>query len=112
MFLQLPTKKMTEERERPECFGLEERVMPRDEETGFIITQEDCTGCPHLKECLRTALDASVKRVRELDENRPPPGYDAIWNFQEQAEEEEEPGGLMGFIRRWSRLKKDSGKKD
>ena len=85
--------------------------MPRDGVTGFIITQDDCTGCPYLSECLKVALRASAqeikKREMERDQSRElPQGYDAYIRSLDDGEpmEEAEPGGVVGFLKRWSRI--------
>lgn len=108
---------MSKDETRPECFGVPEEVIPRDEETGFIITQDDCADCDLLSDCLKAALEASAEEIGKREKEREgqmPPGYDAYLGSREEAEpgEEAEPRGVVGFLKRWSRMKREKKEKE
>ena len=82
---------------KPECFGIPEKCMPRDEE-GIIHPQEKCRGCDHLRECLQTAIAASGG-PEQLKYDKAADGQKA-----------NEPGGIVGAILRWSKRKRATQK--
>ncbi len=68
--------------------------MPRDE-NGIIQPQEHCRHCDYLRECLQEAIDA-CGGVEKLKSD----------SGSQSAEKQEEPGGVVGAILRWSERKR------
>ena len=79
---------------RPSCFGIAEHCMPRDE-NGIIQPQENCRLCDHLRECLQEAIDAcgGVEKLKAESGSH-------------STDKQEEPGGVIGAILRWSERKR------
>ncbi|MEJ2233163.1 MAG: hypothetical protein P8X67_04500 [Syntrophobacterales bacterium] len=79
---------------RPSCFGISEHCMPRDE-NGIIQPQENCRLCDHLRECLQEAIDAcgGVEKLKAESGSH-------------STDKQEEPGGVVGAILRWSERKR------
>lgn len=79
---------------RPSCFGISEHCMPRDE-NGIIQPQENCRLCDHLRECLQEAIDAcgGVEKLKAESGSH-------------STDKQEEPGGVIGAILRWSERKR------
>ncbi|MGW8220529.1 MAG: hypothetical protein ACWGP1_00150 [Syntrophobacteria bacterium] len=79
---------------RPSCFGISEHCMPRDE-NGIIQPQENCRLCDHLRECLQEAIDAcgGVEKLKAESGSH-------------STDKQEEPGGIVGAILRWSERKR------
>ena len=87
----------TENVERPDCFGDEDTVMPRDAE-GFIQPQEACSGCSLLRDCMRAVLDEKAEAHREKDTRR----RKALEEASSTAREGPDAlGGVLGFLKRW-----------
>jgi hypothetical protein len=68
--------------------------MPRDE-NGIIQPQENCRLCDHLRECLQEAIDAcgGVEKLKAESGSH-------------STDKQEEPGGVVGAILRWSERKR------
>jgi hypothetical protein len=68
--------------------------MPRDE-NGIIQPQENCRLCDHLRECLQEAIDAcgGVEKLKAESGSH-------------STDKQEEPGGVIGAILRWSERKR------
>ena len=82
---------------KPECFGVPEKCMPRDEE-GIIHPQEKCRSCDYLRECLQTAIAASG-------------GPEQLkYDKGSEVQNANEPGGIVGAILRWSKRKRATQK--
>ena len=79
---------------RPSCFGISEHCMPRDE-NGIIQPQENCRLCDHLRECLQEAIDACGGGEKLKAESG-----------SHSTDKQEEPGGVIGAILRWSERKR------
>ena len=78
---------MTENEERPECFGDLNIVFPLRSD-GLRVTPVRCLQCVHKTRCLRSAMGRREGlRVREEM-------IDRAYN-----------GGVMGFFQRWSQKK-------
>ena len=79
---------------RPSCFGISEHCMPRDA-NGIIQPQENCRLCDHLRECLQEAIDAcgGVEKLKAESGSH-------------STDKQEEPGGIVGAILRWSERKR------
>jgi hypothetical protein len=79
---------------RTSCFGISEHCMPRDE-NGIIQPQENCRLCDHLRECLQEAIDAcgGVEKLKAESGSH-------------STDKQEEPGGVVGAILRWSERKR------
>ncbi len=78
------------EHNRPSCYGDLGTVFPMGPD-GLREVPEDCTRCPHKIECLRRAVNRG-EGAQEIGE-------------QMARREQEQVGGVAGFVRRWSRLK-------
>jgi hypothetical protein len=75
---------------RPPCYGDLDSVFPQGPE-GLREVPEPCTPCPVKVECLKSAINqgqGAQEIGREL-----------------ASREQEQLGGVAGFVRRWSRLK-------
>ncbi|MGD8687240.1 MAG: hypothetical protein PVH15_10750 [Syntrophobacterales bacterium] len=83
---------------RPSCFGISEHCMPRDE-NGIIQPQEHCRQCDYLRECLQEAIAA----CGGVDKLKAESGSDSTGD-------QEEPGGVVGAILRWSERKRAAQK--
>ena len=83
---------------RPSCFGISEHCMPRDE-NGIIQPQEDCRNCDQLLECLQEAIEAcgGVEKLKAESDSH-------------STGKQEEPGGVVGAILRWSERKRAAQK--
>ena len=70
--------------------------MPRDE-NGIIQPQENCRLCDHLRECLQEAIDAcgGVEKLKAESGSH-------------STDKQEEPGGIVGAILRWSERKRSA----
>ncbi len=79
--------------DRPSCFGIPEHCIPRDE-NGIIQPQEECRLCDHLRECLQAAI-AACGGVAKMKYDR-----------DSALDKQEEPGGIVGAILRWSERKR------
>ncbi len=68
--------------------------MPRDE-NGIIQPQEHCRPCDHLRECLQEAIEAcgGVEKLKAESGSH-------------STGKQEEPGGVVGAILRWSERKR------
>jgi len=75
----------------PECFGKREKVCSRNED-GFIEPNVECVRCKMLKRCLRKAL--------EKDGVLDPPLQETPIVRKTRA-----------FLSRWSRLKREKGRR-
>ena len=79
----------------PECFGVLDHVFPLADD-GLRYVRKECTPCPRVKDCLRTAsqsregLNMRISRMEALSYGK--------------------GEGLSGFLRRWSELKQISRK--
>ncbi len=83
--------------EPPECFGVIERVFPLGP-SGLREVSPECWSCRERVECLRQAVASEE-------------GGDVL--VRERARREEETtGGVAGFLKRWSRLKAHSRRKE
>ncbi|MCF8033259.1 MAG: hypothetical protein K9K66_09065 [Desulfarculaceae bacterium] len=80
---------------RPDCFGDLDRVFPTGEE-GLREVSAGCWDCTARVECLRAAATA-----RE--------GGDVL---AEEKALREDPDGMVGFMRRWSRRKTKAQRED
>ncbi len=74
---------------KPLCFGDLQKVLPQDDD---IIRgpNSECQSCSYLKDCLKIALDS--KQGKE-------------WQLSRLEELKCRDDGVLGFIKRWSRLK-------
>ena len=72
--------------------------MPRDE-NGIIQPQEHCRLCDHLRECLQEAI-AACGGVDKLKAE----------SGSHSTDKQEEPGGVVGAILRWSERKRAAQK--
>ena len=72
--------------------------MPRDE-NGIIQPQEHCRHCDHLRECLQEAITAcgGVEKLK-AESGSHSTGH------------QDEPGGVVGAILRWSERKRAAQK--
>lgn len=72
--------------------------MPRDE-NGIIQPQEHCRHCDHLRECLQEAIAAcgGVEKLKAESDSH-------------STGKQEEPGGVVGAILRWSERKRAAQK--
>ena len=84
---------MTEDRQKPECFGIIEIVFPMHED-GLRHSPEACMACIHKTGCLRTAI--AHPEGATVEEEIVDRAYDA---------------GRIGFLQRWSRRKQLSQRK-
>ena len=83
--------------DRPSCFGIPDKCMPRDED-GIIQPQEACRCCDHLRECLQDAIAAGggVGKMKS--------------GGNSEHESSTKPGGIAGKILRWSERKRAAQK--
>jgi len=81
--------KLNNDSNKPLCFGDLQRVLPPNE--GIIRGPNyECQACSYLKDCLKIALKS--KHGKE-------------WQLSRLEELQCMDDGVLGFIKRWSRLK-------
>jgi hypothetical protein len=85
---------LTDEINKPACYGVLERVFPMGDE-GLRHSPEPCMACPHKTPCLRRALSTDP-RADDVTEERVDRAY---------------ASGNLSFLGRWSRKKSLAGKK-
>ncbi|MHC1728346.1 MAG: hypothetical protein AB9866_20485 [Syntrophobacteraceae bacterium] len=76
---------VSEDPERPECFGDGERVCPEDE-NGVMQPQANCLPCVHLRPCMQTVLHRRGKiRLVERPVSSKVTGFFKRWSNQKLA---------------------------